>query len=762
MEASENYQAALTVSESQTIAESVKEASTQQSSQKTDVDTEADSAYDSAKKETKQEVIPYGQDGEAEDHASFIRRMHEGSRRVKQIGNITYAFHALRVLEASNAATEARRELRRLGIKCFLHNGLEYNQNGYTYQDTGVAATLADGSVGLYGKSYGDGIEYAGHEAFHVWKHSTERDAYVETLRRNIDITSSVYGIEQADTVLREYFAGNVEALAKKEAKAQFQEELYAPVSGKIHSGANEAGLKTMFKDYAAVKTAWDDLIKKQAKDALYSSQETDRDFDGKSYAEIEEERQKLFQREREVNDNRRIREGTAQATEVSGADRGGHSDHSGTAQEAKSWKDLNPSDRKRIVEIVDSYIADSKNYEEFFDLLSHMVGRTADDISASLLKKAVRQISEKIFDDVTTMHSAIFENRWAIFGDSVSKLRKDIIETAQIDSNVDELYSSQETDLDGYKTNGFKDFDIVSAVYTIRNEKAKRGHDLVEIGNMPTLYRKLFGLSGKAYVSNEHLYQNMVSRTTAETEGRFNPDASADYHDLGEEKIITAIEQFQDPLVIMESLKDFKEPRLVAVLDEKGNDGENLIAVLELYAPLRPHGASQLRNHVLITIYEKNSLPGYIEETVDKDRVLYKKEGSRLTSQAGLQLAGEMSNETLKRNVARFNKKVKAYKEENKIYYSGHETDDISNRDLLANAFEGITKSSLEYEMIQQYKGRIRILNEYEEKLSKLNAEIRKLTFGAEGQRDTQKLKQLRSDQKQERAKALSCFLQV
>lgn len=58
------------------------------SSQETDLDTKTDSAYDSAKKETEQEVIPYGQDGKAEDHASFIRRMHEGSRRVKQIGNI--------------------------------------------------------------------------------------------------------------------------------------------------------------------------------------------------------------------------------------------------------------------------------------------------------------------------------------------------------------------------------------------------------------------------------------------------------------------------------------------------------------------------------------------------------------------------------------------------------------------------------------------------------------------------------------------------
>ena len=86
-------------------------------------------------REQKQEVNPYGQDGKAEDHASFIRRMHEGSRRVKQIGKTVFAYEPARAIDTSGAVSDAARELRRLGIKCFLHNGLEYNQDGYTYQD---------------------------------------------------------------------------------------------------------------------------------------------------------------------------------------------------------------------------------------------------------------------------------------------------------------------------------------------------------------------------------------------------------------------------------------------------------------------------------------------------------------------------------------------------------------------------------------------------------------------------------------------------
>ena len=43
---------------------------------------------------------------------------------------------------------------------------------------------------------------------------------------------------------------------------------------------------------------------------------------------------------------------------------------------------------------------------------------------------------------------------------------------------------------------------------------------------------------------------------------------------------------------------------------------------------------------------------------------------------------------------------------------------EDSSNRSLLANAFEGITKSSPEYKMIQEYKGHVKDLNALEKKL--------------------------------------------
>ena len=82
-------------------------------------------------------------------------------------------------------------------------------------------------------------------------------------------------------------------------------------------------------------------------------------------------------------------------------------------------------------------------------------------------------------------------------------------------------------------------------------------------------------------------------------------------------------------------------------------------------------------------------------------------------------------------------------------IRYSERTGDSVSNRSLLANAFEGITQSSSEYKLIQQYKGYIAELNSLDKKLSEMNAEIRKIRFGTQGARDTERLERLEDEAK-------------
>ena len=81
-------------------------------------------------------------------------------------------------------------------------------------------------------------------------------------------------------------------------------------------------------------------------------------------------------------------------------------------------------------------------------------------------------------------------------------------------------------------------------------------------------------------------------------------------------------------------------------------------------------------------------------------------------------------------------------------MLYSERTGDSVSNRSLLANAFEGIVQNSIEYEMLQDYKDRIKALNKLEAKLSDLNREIRKIRF-TEGEYDAKKLRELESEAK-------------
>lgn len=74
---------------------------------------------------------------------------------------------------------------------------------------------------------------------------------------------------------------------------------------------------------------------------------------------------------------------------------------------------------------------------------------------------------------------------------------------------------------------------------------------------------------------------------------------------------------------------------------------------------------------------------------------------------------------------------------------YSTQETDNISNRDLLANAFETLSRSSIEYEMIQDYRKQIKLQNLLDEQLSDLNAEIHEMRF-TKDKYDAEKLRKL------------------
>ena len=85
----------------------------------------------------------------------------------------------------------------------------------------------------------------------------------------------------------------------------------------------------------------------------------------------------------------------------------------------------------------------------------------------------------------------------------------------------------------------------------------------------------------------------------------------------------------------------------------------------------------------------------------------------------------------------------------EGKVLYQDRDEGSVSNRSLLANAFEGLAKDDTERNKIQEYKSKIALIETEEKKLRELNEQIKELSF-AKGPRDTKKINALRFDANQ------------
>ena len=82
-------------------------------------------------------------------------------------------------------------------------------------------------------------------------------------------------------------------------------------------------------------------------------------------------------------------------------------------------------------------------------------------------------------------------------------------------------------------------------------------------------------------------------------------------------------------------------------------------------------------------------------------------------------------------------------------VRYQDRADESVSNRSLLANAFEGLAQNDIEKNKIQEYKSKIELINSEEKKLSELNQQIKELSF-AKGPRDTKKIRSLQFEANQ------------
>lgn len=199
-----------------------------------------------------------------EDREAFRGRCAQARYRIEETGDTAYGYRPVHLRSAQQNARSVQEELSRLGVPCFIHDGeIEANKDGRTFRHaTREAATLDKSVVGISNTVSLPARNVAGHEAFHYWSRGIRGQEYAELLLDNLDFSSEDVRYYAA-IIQEDHFGGKID-LSDDVQRARYLEELCAYLSGDIHEGAHEAELRRMFRDYDAVKAAWEALAARE------------------------------------------------------------------------------------------------------------------------------------------------------------------------------------------------------------------------------------------------------------------------------------------------------------------------------------------------------------------------------------------------------------------------------------------------------------------------------------------------------------------
>lgn len=197
-----------------------------------------------------------------ETRGAFLRRAAGAGYAVYE-GETAGAYGYRRVdrESARENAGQIQAEISNLGIEADIISGpILINRNGKTIErPVSHAVTIDRARILVNENSTLPPRNVAGHEAFHLWKSGVGRDAYIETVEDNLDFTSDDFRNYQSAVSYTLF--GEEADLNDDRQMARLREELFAYISGDIHEGANEANLRPMFRDFDAVRTAWETLV---------------------------------------------------------------------------------------------------------------------------------------------------------------------------------------------------------------------------------------------------------------------------------------------------------------------------------------------------------------------------------------------------------------------------------------------------------------------------------------------------------------------
>ena len=243
---------------------------------------------------------------------------------------------------------------------------------------------------------------------------------------------------------------------------------------------------------------------------------------------------------------------------------------------------------------------------------------------------------------------------------------------------------AAREGDGEGrYQLKSFSEQTVSTALYDALSEKATRQNQLIPVSVMPRYISEKLGIGGDIYIQRDHAYENMVSKEQAIQDGRptQRKGENVHFHDLGVEKMTRAIMSINEPTMTISTKTKDGNPAVIMMLPEYGNNNAPLYAVLSFYSrkTISP-GNRETRPHVVLTIAERNFFEDggrygwadVIKRAINEGTVIdfNKKERSRLSEVAQSVGLGDITDASLKKNLAQFQKEVKQFRESNNIRY--------------------------------------------------------------------------------------------
>lgn len=337
---------------------------------------------------------------------------------------------------------------------------------------------------------------------------------------------------------------------------------------------------------------------------------------------------------------------------------------------------------------------------------------------------------------------------------------------------------AAREGDGEGrYQLKSFSEQAVSTALYDALSEKATRQNQLIPVSVMPRYISEKLGIGGDIYIQRDHAYENMVSKEQAIQDGRptQRKGENVHFHDLGVEKMTRAIMSINEPTMTISTKTKDGNPAVIMMLPEYGNNNAPLYAVLSFYSrkTISPENR-ETRPHVVLTIAERNFFEDggrygwadVIKRAINEGTVIdfNKKERSSLSEVAQSVGLGDITDASLKKNLAQFQKEVKQFRESNNIRYQLKSATELeqevreltkyaayrqrgtTDREILLSAADGSAKTEWERKRLAEYRDAVGRLEGYEARLSANRAELTGLSL-ADGKKNAKRISYLKDE---------------